>query len=105
MAEHRRAALLRSWRSAPAVAVVGGCQHPWVRVLEVESLSGLARVYLQAVDRPRAWLLLGHRAGGGVGAPDLVAVREAALRERVGVGLVEQPYRPFGVPPAGGQRT
>ena len=28
-----------------------------------------------------------------MGAPDLAAVREAALRERVGVGLVEQPYR------------
>jgi uncharacterized protein len=50
-------------------------------------------VYLHAVDRPRAWLLLGHGAGGGVEALDLVATREAALQERVGVGLVEQPYR------------
>jgi predicted alpha/beta-hydrolase family hydrolase len=64
-----------------------------VEVLEVESPSGLARVYLHAVDRPRAWLLLGHGAGGGVEAPDLAAAREAALQERVGVGLVEQPYR------------
>lgn len=59
----------------------------------MESPSGLARVYLHAVDRPRAWLLLGHGAGGGVEAPDLAAAREAALQERVGVGLVEQPYR------------
>ena len=61
--------------------------------LEVESPSGPARVYLHTVERPRAWLLLGHGAGGGAEAPDLVAAREAALQERVGVGLVEQPYR------------
>lgn len=59
----------------------------------MESPSGPTRVYLYAADRPRAWLLLGHGAGGGVEAPDLVAAREAALQERVSVGLVEQPYR------------
>jgi predicted alpha/beta-hydrolase family hydrolase len=64
-----------------------------VQVLEVESPSGPARVYLHAVDRPRAWLFLGHGAGGGVEALDLVAAREAALQERVAVGVVEQPYR------------
>jgi predicted alpha/beta-hydrolase family hydrolase len=62
-------------------------------LLEVESPSGLALAHLFAADRPRAWLLLGHGAGGGVEAPDLVAAREAALAERVSVGLVEQPYR------------
>ncbi|HEX4527188.1 MAG TPA: hypothetical protein VH108_10670, partial [Gaiellaceae bacterium] len=64
-----------------------------MQVLEVESPVGPARVYLHAVDLPRAWLLLGHGAGGGVGAADLAAACEAALQERVGVGLVEQPYR------------
>jgi predicted alpha/beta-hydrolase family hydrolase len=67
-----------------------------MRALEVESPSGTARVYLHAADRPRAWLLLGHGAGGGVEAPDLVAARDAALQERVSVGLVEQPYRVMG---------
>ena len=67
-----------------------------MRVLEVESQSGLARVYLHAADRPRAALLLGHGAGGGVAAPDLVAVSEVALAEGVSVGLVEQPYRVAG---------
>ena len=67
--------------------------HAWVRLLEVESPSGPARVHLHAADEPRAWLLLGHGAGGGVEAPDLVAAREAALQERVSVGMVEQPYR------------
>jgi predicted alpha/beta-hydrolase family hydrolase len=65
-------------------------------VLEVESPSGLARVYLHAAERPRAGLVLGHGAGGGVEAPDLVAVREVALAEGVSVGLVEQPYRVAG---------
>lgn len=62
----------------------------------MESQSGPARVYLDAADRARAWLLLGHGAGGGVEAPDLVAVREVALAEGVSVGLVEQPYRVAG---------
>jgi predicted alpha/beta-hydrolase family hydrolase len=67
-----------------------------MRVLEVESPSGPARVYLHAADRPRAALLLGHGAGGGVEAPDLVAVKGVALAEGVSVGLVEQPYRVAG---------
>jgi predicted alpha/beta-hydrolase family hydrolase len=67
-----------------------------VDVVEVESPSGLARVHLRAADPARAWLLLGHGAGGGVEAPDLVAAGEAALAEGVGVGLVEQPYRVAG---------
>lgn len=62
----------------------------------MESPSGRARVNLHAADRPRAGLVLGHGAGGGVEAPDLVAVREAALAEGVSVGLVEQPYRVAG---------
>ena len=65
-------------------------------MFEVESPSGLARAYLHAADRPRAGLVLGHGAGGGVEAPDLVAVREVALAEGVSVGLVEQPYRVAG---------
>ena len=65
-------------------------------MLELESPAGPARVYLHAADRQRAWLLLGHGAGGGVEAPDLVAVRGVALAEGVGVGLVEQPYRVAG---------
>ena len=67
-----------------------------VDTFEVASPSGQARVYLHPVDRPRAALALGHGAGGGVTAPDLVAVREAALAEGVAVALVEQPYRVAG---------
>ena len=74
-------------------------------MLEVESPAGRARVYLHAAERPRAGLVLGHGAGGGVEAPDLEAVREVALVEGVSVGLVEQPYRVAGrrSPAAAGQ--
>ena len=37
--------------------------------------------------------MLGHGAGGGVAARDLVAATKAALEEQVSVALVEQPYR------------
>ena len=40
--------------------------------------------------------MLGHGAGGGVGAPDLVAATDAALAANVSVALVEQPYRVAG---------
>lgn len=59
----------------------------------METASGLARVHWRSANSARAALLLGHGAGGGVEAPDLVAAREAALQEQVSVGLVEQPYR------------
>ena len=41
-------------------------------------------------------LLLGHGAGGGVDAPDLVAVRDLAVAAGVRVVLVTQPYRVAG---------
>jgi predicted alpha/beta-hydrolase family hydrolase len=47
-------------------------------------------------DEPRAALLLGHGAAGGVTAPDLVAAREAGRSEGLSVALVEQPYRVAG---------
>jgi uncharacterized protein len=49
-------------------------------------------VHLQPADQPLAALVLGHGAGGGVGARDLVAAAEAARSQRVSVALVEQPY-------------
>lgn len=67
-----------------------------VASLEVDTPHGLARVHLHSVDRPCAGLVLGHGAGGGVAAPDLVAATEAALAENVSVALVEQPYRVAG---------
>jgi uncharacterized protein len=40
--------------------------------------------------------VLGHGAGGGVGARDLLAACRAAREEGLGVALVEQPYRVAG---------
>lgn len=65
-------------------------------VLEVPTPRGPARVHLHAADGARGALVLGHGAGGGVGAPDLVAVTAAALAAGVTVALVEQPYRVAG---------
>jgi uncharacterized protein len=63
---------------------------------EIQTPHGPARVHLHAVDDARGALVLGHGAGGGVGAPDLVAATEAARSVGVAVALVEQPYRVAG---------
>ena len=65
-------------------------------MIEVETPHGLARVQLRAGDGVRGWLALGHGAGGGVTARDLVAATDAALAVGFGVALVEQPYRVAG---------
>jgi predicted alpha/beta-hydrolase family hydrolase len=62
----------------------------------VETPHGEANVHLHPADGPRAALVLGHGAGGGVEAPDLVAATEAALAAGISVALVEQPYRVVG---------
>ena len=48
------------------------------------------------MDAPSAALVLGHGAGGGVAARDLVAAAEAAASEGLSAALVEQPYRVAG---------
>jgi predicted alpha/beta-hydrolase family hydrolase len=68
----------------------------FVSEIDVETPSGTARVHLHPAEEPVAALMLGHGAGGGVGAPDLVAATDAALSARVSVALVEQPYRVAG---------
>jgi len=65
-------------------------------MLEVDTPHGRANVHLHAAVEPRAGLMLGHGAAGGVTSPDLVAARDAALSEGVSVALVEQPYRVAG---------
>jgi len=66
-------------------------------VIEVATPHGPARYELhEPGGAPRALLVLGHGAGGGIGAPDLVAARDAALALDVSVALVEQPYRVAG---------
>ena len=65
-------------------------------VRELETPHGVARVHLHEVDNARAALILGHGAGGGVAAPDLVTATTAANEVGVSVALVEQPYRVAG---------
>src|SRR5215218_2261054 len=63
---------------------------------EIDTPHGPAGVHLHAADQPRAALVLGHGAGGGVTAPDLTVATEVALEEDITVALVEQPYRVAG---------
>jgi predicted alpha/beta-hydrolase family hydrolase len=65
-------------------------------VVDVETPHGLARAQLRHADEPIGALVLGHGAGAGIDARDLVAVAEAAVAAGVSVALVEQPYRVAG---------
>ena len=67
-----------------------------VPMLEIDTPHGQANAYLHFADRPRAALVLGHGAAGGVNAPDLAAVTDVACSEGFTVALVEQPYRVAG---------
>ena len=64
--------------------------------IDVPTPHGPARVHLEAVDEPRGILVLGHGAGGGVGARDLVTAAGVATSLGLSTGLVEQPYRVAG---------
>jgi len=65
-------------------------------VRTIETPHGPARVHLHEVDEPRAALVLGHGAGGGVESPDLRGAAAAAREAGLAVALVEQPYRVAG---------
>jgi uncharacterized protein len=67
-----------------------------VKPLAVETPHGPAHVHLQPADDASAALVLGHGAGGGVEARDLVTTAEVAFAEGLSVALVEQPYRVAG---------
>jgi predicted alpha/beta-hydrolase family hydrolase len=62
----------------------------------IETPHGPARAHLHEAADPRGLLILGHGAGGGVTARDLVKARDVALGEGFNVALVEQPYRVAG---------
>jgi predicted alpha/beta-hydrolase family hydrolase len=65
-------------------------------ITELETPHGPANVHLHRADAAGGALVLGHGAGGGVGAPDLTAATTAAVPEGFTVALVEQPYRVAG---------
>jgi uncharacterized protein len=64
---------------------------------EVTTPSGPATIELDAPAGPaRAVLALGHGAGGGVNAPDILAVRDAVVAAGLVVVRITQPYRVAG---------
>lgn len=68
------------------------------RVLEVATSAGLGRWHVSEPVRPRARALvaLGHGAGGGVEARDLVLVTQALVSGGFRVARFEQPWRAAG---------
>ena len=70
--------------------------HATVPWRDVSTQVGTARVRLEAPEGSRGLLVLGHGAGGGVEAPDLLAARDAAHACGLAVALVEQPWRVAG---------
>jgi predicted alpha/beta-hydrolase family hydrolase len=62
----------------------------------IDTPHGPACAELHCAEEGVAGLLLGHGAGGGIEAPDLVTVTRAAQSAGVHVALVEQPYRVAG---------
>jgi predicted alpha/beta-hydrolase family hydrolase len=67
------------------------------QTIDVETPTGPAQVLLERPRTPAtALLLLGHGAGGGIDAPDLLAVRDHVLAAGVAVARVLQPYRVAG---------
>jgi predicted alpha/beta-hydrolase family hydrolase len=64
--------------------------------LEIDTPHGPALAHLYEAEQPAGALVLGHGAGGGFGAGDLVAATGAALEAGVSVAQVEQPYHVAG---------
>jgi predicted alpha/beta-hydrolase family hydrolase len=60
--------------------------------VEIDTPHGPALAHLHEAAEPAGALLLGHGAGGGFGAKDLVAATGAALEASVTTVHVEQPY-------------
>ncbi len=64
--------------------------------IEIDTPHGPARAHVLAAAKPRGTLALGHGAGGGVEAVDIVAAAGVASAAGLTVVLVEQPYRVAG---------
>jgi predicted alpha/beta-hydrolase family hydrolase len=76
--------------------LIGHVSISSVKTLEIDTPFGMAYAHLDGAVEPRAARVLGHGAGGGVQAKDLVAVAHVAHSAGVSVALVEQPYRVAG---------
>lgn len=65
-------------------------------MIEVPTAAGPGRLTVAAAAQPRALLWLGHGAGGGIGAVDLVALASALPGGGITVARYEQPWRVAG---------
>lgn len=61
-------------------------------VREIETPGGPGRAHVQRPQRPHGTVVLGHGAGGGLGAIDLAVAREVLLGAGWAVVLIEQPW-------------
>src|ERR671915_521921 len=66
--------------------------HRSAAKVEIDTPHGPALVHLYEAPEAAGALVLGHGAGGGFGAKDLVAATGAALEAGLTVAQVEQPY-------------
>jgi predicted alpha/beta-hydrolase family hydrolase len=62
----------------------------------IETPHGPARAQVERAADPAGTLVLGHGAGGGIGAVDIQAAADAAREAGFTIALVEQPYRVAG---------
>jgi predicted alpha/beta-hydrolase family hydrolase len=67
-----------------------------VEVHEIETPHGPAEVHVDPIEDAIATLVLGHGAGGGVEAPDLLIATKVAAEAGLSVVRVLQPYRVAG---------
>jgi predicted alpha/beta-hydrolase family hydrolase len=65
-------------------------------MIAIDTPHGPGQAELRPVDAPKGAVVLGHGAGGGFEAPDLVAATAAANEVGFTVALVLQPYRVAG---------
>lgn len=74
-------------------------------VVSFETPRGPGRLHVHAAREAEQVLLMGHGAGGGVDARDLVALAESLPGQGVTVVLLEQPWRVAGRSVAGAPAT
>ena len=64
-----------------------------MKVRKIDTPHGPAEAHIEAVTGAAATLVLGHGAGGGIEAPDLMVARDVAAESGLSVVRVLQPYR------------
>ena len=74
----------------------GPGRRPAEQTVELDTAQGPGRIVISPAVRPVAILALGHGAGGGIDAPDLVVLADRLPAVGITVLRVEQPWRTAG---------